>query len=264
MTAAPSSASRFPVTLTLIGGPTVLIEVAGVRLLTDPTFDPPGLYQETPVRFEKTQGPALPAEAMLPLDAVLLTHDQHLDNLDIAGRALLPKAGAVFTTRAGAARLGGNAQGLDPFETRTLTRPDGGQLFLTAAPARHGPPGIEPISGDVVGLLIGTEAPGDTLYVTGDTVWYEGVAEVARRFSPRVVVVFAGSAEPRGRFHMTMDSNDALETARAFPEATIVSAHTDGWFHFKESGADLAASFATLGLAHRLVTPEPGKAVHIG
>lgn len=264
MTVASSGESPAAVTLTLIGGPTVLIEVAGLRLLTDPTFDPPGLYQETPVRFEKMEGPALAAEAVLPLDAVLLTHDQHLDNLDHAGRALLPQAGSVFTTRVGAARLGGNAEGLDPLETRTLTRPDGGCLFVTAAPARHGPPGIEPLSGDVVGLLIGTHAPGDTLYVTGDTVWYEGVAEVARRFSPRIVVVFAGSAEPRGRFHMTMDCNDVLETARAFPDATLVAAHTDGWFHFKESAADLAAAFATFGLSHRLVTPQPGRAFRLG
>ena len=50
------------ITLTLIGGPTVLIEFDGVRLLTDPTFDPPGLYQEAPVRFEKTSGPTLSVE----------------------------------------------------------------------------------------------------------------------------------------------------------------------------------------------------------
>jgi len=30
--------------LTLIGGPTVLIELDGLRMLTDPTFDPPGHY----------------------------------------------------------------------------------------------------------------------------------------------------------------------------------------------------------------------------
>ena len=30
--------------LTLIGGPTVLIEIDGVKLVTDPTFDPPGGY----------------------------------------------------------------------------------------------------------------------------------------------------------------------------------------------------------------------------
>ncbi|MDI4663188.1 MBL fold metallo-hydrolase [Xanthobacter autotrophicus] len=246
--------------LTLIGGPTVLIETGGLRLITDPTFDPPRLYQTAPVHFEKTIGPALDAEAVLPLDAVLLSHDQHLDNLDHAGRALLPKAGAVFTTQAGATRLGGETiAGLAPFETAILDVPGKGRLFVTAAPARHGPPGIEPISGDVVGFLLGRDAPGDLLYVTGDTVFYDGVAEVARRFSPRVVIVFAGSAEPRGRFHMTMDANDALETAGAFPGATLVAAHTDGWVHFKESAADLAAAFATLGIAHRLARLEPGR-----
>ncbi|MFG1348240.1 MBL fold metallo-hydrolase [Xanthobacter autotrophicus] len=253
-------------TLTLIGGPTVLIETCGLRLITDPTFDPPRLYQTAPVHFEKTVGPAIEAEGVLPLDAVLLSHDQHLDNLDHSGRALLPRAGAVFTTPAGATRLGGdNILALAPFETTTLDLPGKGagngpgRLFITAAPARHGPPGIEPLSGDVVGFLLGRDAPGDLLYVTGDTVFYEGVAEVARRFSPRVVIVFAGSAEPRGRFHMTMDANDALETAHAFPKATLVAAHTDGWVHFKESAVELAAAFATLGIADRLVTLEPGR-----
>lgn len=249
------------VTLTLIGGPTVLIEIGGFRLLTDPTFDPPGLYRTEPVRFEKTAGPALAVEQVLPLDAVLLSHDQHLDNLDASGRALLPQARAVFTTPVAAARFGGNAVGLAPFETREIEVPGKGRLLVTGAPARHGPPGIEPISGDVVGLLIGVEAPGDAVYVTGDTVWYEGVAEVARRFSPKVVVVFAGSAQPRGAFHMTMDANDALETARAFPGATLFAAHTDGWVHFKESAERLAAAFASLGVGHRLAAPEPGRPV---
>ncbi|MET0877450.1 MAG: MBL fold metallo-hydrolase, partial [Tardiphaga sp.] len=94
--------------LTLIGGPTVLIELGGLRLLTDPTFDPPGLYRETPVRFEKTSGPALSVEQIGALDAVLLSHDHHLDNLDSAGRMMLPSVGVSYTTLAGAARLGGN------------------------------------------------------------------------------------------------------------------------------------------------------------
>jgi len=48
------------ISLTLIGGPTVLIEYNGVRLLTDPTFDPPGQYQgpHSPVKHVKITGPA--------------------------------------------------------------------------------------------------------------------------------------------------------------------------------------------------------------
>ncbi len=245
-------------TLTLIGGPTALIEINGFRLLSDPTFDPPGLYQKHPVHFEKTSGPAIAVDAIGPIDAVLLSHDQHLDNLDRAGRAFLPRAGSVFTTMAGAGRLGGNATGLQPFETRVLEGSGGRKLFITATPARHGPVGIEPISGDVIGLMIGVVAPGDTLYLTGDTVWYGGTAEVARRFAPAVVALFTGSAAPRGCFHMTMDSNDALEAAAAFPQAVIVALHNEGWVHFKESAADLATDFAILGQAARLRTLEKG------
>lgn len=246
-------------TLTLIGGPTALIELGGLRLLTDPTFDPPGLYQMTPVHFEKTSGPALSVKDIGKLDAVLLSHDHHFDNLDNSGRAMLPTVGVTYTTKAGEGRLGGNALGLAPFETRTLEGRNGEKLFVTAAPARHGPVGIEPLSGDVVGFLLGVEQPGDAIYVTGDTVWYEGTAEVARRFSPKVVMLFAGAAEPRGRFHMTMGSNDALEAANAFPNATIVAVHNEGWVHFKESPDQLADVFAKLGIASRLITLERGK-----
>lgn len=247
------------ITLTLVGGPTVLIETAGMRLLTDPTFDPPGRYPEAAVPLEKTVGPALSRQEIGTLDAVLLSHDQHLDNLDRSGRAILPTATVTFTTRAGAARLGGNAVGLAPFETRILEARNGRRLFVTGAPARHGPVGIEPISGDVVGFLVGAEQSGDAIYITGDTVWYDGTAEVARRYSPRLVILFTGSAEPRGRFHVTMDSNDALEAAHAFPGADIVAIHNEGWLHFKESGGELAAAFATLGAGSRLTVLERGK-----
>lgn len=249
------------ITVTLIGGPTALVEIGTVRLLTDPTFDPPWLYQKTPVHFEKISGPAMSLDEIGPLDAVLLSHDQHLDNLDHAGRAMLPRVTATYTTVVGAGRVGGNAIGLSPFETRVMAGKEAERLFVTAAPARHGPVGIEPISGDVIGFLLGVDQPGDALYITGDTVWYEGTAEVARRFSPRVVMLFTGSAEPRGRFHMTMDSNDALEAANAFPNATIVAVHNEGWVHFKESAAELASAFATLGMASRLTSLERGRPV---
>ena len=256
--------STYDAHLTLVGGPTVLIELGGLRLLTDPTFDAPGHYHAGPVHLEKNAGPALSAEAIGPVDAVLLSHDQHFDNLDHAGRAFLEQARTTFTTKAGAKRLAGNATGLAPFETQELVGAAGPKLFVTATPARHGPAGIEPISGDVVGFLLGREQPGDAVYVTGDTVWYDGVAEVARRYSPKLVIVFAGSAEPRGAFHMTMDSNDAIETAHAFPNAAIVAVHNHGWAHFKESAAELARSFAALGIGERLTSLEPGRALQFG
>jgi L-ascorbate metabolism protein UlaG (beta-lactamase superfamily) len=251
-------------TITLIGGPTALIEIDGFRLLTDPTFDAPGAYQLPHVTLEKLSGPALSAEAIGKVDAVLLSHDQHADNLDHSGKDFLKQARRVLTTVAGAKRLGDHAEGLAPWAATELTGTDGRALTITATPARHGPAGIEPLAGDVIGFVLTSTKPGSRpIYISGDTVWYDGVAEVARRFRAGVVLPFAGAAQTRGPFHLTMDTNDTIETARAFPDAVIVPLHSDGWAHFRQSSADLRASFDVLGFGARLRILEPGIATII-
>ena len=248
-------------TLTLIGGPTALIEIDGFRLLTDPTFDLPGTYQLPHVKLEKLSGPALALDAIGEIDAVLLSHDQHADNLDESGKHFLPKAKRVLTTEAGAKRLGGHAEGLAPWASTELSK-GGRSVTITATPARHGPHGIEPLSGDVIGFVVSSK-DSRPLYISGDTVWYDGVAEVARRFKAGVVLPFAGAAQTRGPFHLTMDTNDTIETARAFDDAVIVPLHTDGWAHFRQNANDLRVSFEALGFGSRIKLLEPGVATPI-
>jgi L-ascorbate metabolism protein UlaG (beta-lactamase superfamily) len=247
-----------PVTVTLIGGPTALVEVDRFRLLTDPTFDPPGDYRLPYTTLRKTSGPALTVDEIDRVDAVLLSHDQHWDNLDHSGKAFLAAAGQVLTTTAGAKRLGGPARGLAPWEAKELSGPNGSSMTVTATPARHGPAGIEPLSGDVIGFVVSWSDGRRPIYITGDTVWFDGVAEVARRFRAGIVLLFAGAARTRGPFDLTMDTNDAIETAHAFPDAAIVPVHCDGWAHLTQSRADLKESFAALGINARLRLLEPG------
>jgi L-ascorbate metabolism protein UlaG (beta-lactamase superfamily) len=252
------------VTITLIGGPTALIEIDGFRLLTDPTFDAPGAYQLPHVKLEKLVGPAVTAETIGEVDAVLLSHDQHSDNLDHSGREFLKKAKRVLTTEAGATRLGGNAEGFAPWDVTELTGSNGRSLTITATPARHGPAGIEPLSGDVIGFVVASSKSGSRpVYISGDTTWFDGVAEVAKRFKAGVVLPFAGAAQTRGPFHLTMDTNDTIETARAFADAVIVPVHTDGWAHFRQNANDLRATFDALGFGPRLRILEPGVATVI-
>src|SRR5262249_18767272 len=122
----------FDATLTLVGGPTVLIELAGLRFLTDPTFDAPGLYQVR-LTLDKLTGPALAVEQVGSVDAVLLSHDQHFDNLDHGGRAFLTSVRTTFTTPVGAGRLGGNAVGLEPWRSQKFET-EKGAVHVTAAP----------------------------------------------------------------------------------------------------------------------------------
>jgi uncharacterized protein YciU (UPF0263 family) len=102
--------------------------------------------------------------------------------------------------------------------------------------------------------VLGTKEPGDLVYITGDTLWFDAIAEVSRRFSPKVVILFTGATEPRGRFHMTMHSEDALDVAAAFPDAMLVSVHNEGLGHLKEDQDQLADVFAKFNLVNRLFT----------
>jgi L-ascorbate metabolism protein UlaG (beta-lactamase superfamily) len=249
--------------LTLIGGPTALLEINGLRLLTDPTFDPAGgEYGRCPVILRKTAAPFCTLQDLLPIDVVLLSHDQHADNLDTSGKAFLPQVKNVFSTPAAAKRLEGNTIGLVPWQTTTFASADGSSAIkITATPARHGPPFIEPITGDVTGFIVApADKPEDAVYITGDTVWYQGVAEIAKRFPVRSVVLFAGAAciKFRGPFHLTMNAKDAVDTAQAFPHAQIYPVHHQGWEHFTENQQDLITAFTHAGIANRLHPLELG------
>jgi hypothetical protein len=109
--------------------------------------------------------------------------DEHPDNLDRSGRALLDRVPLVLTTVSGAARLGGTARGLSPWEPVDLVRPGGGTLRVTGVPARHGPQGCEPFTGDVIGfMLTATDLP--SVYVSGDNASLGLVKDIADRFGP--------------------------------------------------------------------------------
>ena len=183
-------------TITLIGGPTALIEIDGFRLLTDPTFDAPGAYPMPHVTLEKLSGPALSAEAIGKVDAVLLSHDQHADNLDHSGKDFLTQAKRVLTTVAGATRLGHHAEGLAPWATTELTGKGGRTLTVTATPARHGPAGIEPLSGDVIGFVLTSAQPSDLHQRRYGLVRWRGRSRAAIS-SRRGAAVRRRGADPR-------------------------------------------------------------------
>ena len=234
-----------------------------MRLLTDPTLDPARSEYPTPhYTLRKTMGPALPAAALPPVDAVLLSHDHHFDNLDRAGRRLLSGVPTVVTTVAGAERLGVGT-GLGPWQSTTLGSRPGPALRVTATPARHGPP--EADRGPVIGFVLEREGEAGAVYLSGDTVWFEGVAEVARRFPVRTAVLFLGAARvaAAGDWPLTFTAEGAVEAARAFAAAAIVPLHFEGWEHFSESRPEVDAAFARAGLADRLRWPVAGRPVPI-
>jgi L-ascorbate metabolism protein UlaG (beta-lactamase superfamily) len=238
------------------GGPTAVLDLGGLRIVSDPTFDPPGPHGY----LTKTDGPAVAADRLGRVDLVLVSHDNHPDNLDDAGRALALAAPLVLTTTSGAGRLGHPAVALAPWTSRTLGRPDGGELTVTAVPAVHGPEDGERdpagfVNTEVIGFVLsGQGLP--TVYISGDNASIRTVTEVARRVPDiDAVVLHAGAARVPARFNgraLTLDSVRAAAAAAILGQAVIIPAHYDGWTHFSEGRDDLVRAFDDAGLSARL------------
>jgi L-ascorbate metabolism protein UlaG (beta-lactamase superfamily) len=249
-------------TVQLVGGPTAVLEYAGIRWLTDPTLSPPGEYDGR----VKTTGPALDGAAIGSIDVVLLSHDHHSDNLDPAGREFLPSVRRVVSTVAGAERLGGNVIGLEPWSSFELERPDGGTVTVTATPAQHGPDGTDHVTGPVIGFLLGGRDL-ETVYVSGDNASLDVVRTIAERAGAiDMAVLFAGAARRSSLFngaYLTLSSDGAAEAAKILGARAVVPVHFEGWSHFTQGADALHAAFAGNGITDRLVLAARGETVRV-
>ncbi len=235
--------------ITLIGGPTALLEYAGLRIVTDPTFDAPQVYEDAQeTTLVKTVGPAITREDLGAVDLVLLSHHGHKDNLDWEGLELIAQGIPTLSTRQAADDLfGGTVVGLDNWESY-----DFGSVTITAMPALHGPPGSESMVGPVIGFML--ESPGEpTIYVSGDNASLPLVRQIADRFAPiDIALLFAGAARvDEIDADLTLNSTDAATAAESLGARIVVGLHTEDWTHFSHTRTQLEAAFEGTGMLAR-------------
>jgi L-ascorbate metabolism protein UlaG (beta-lactamase superfamily) len=242
---------------TVLGGPTAVLDLGGLRIVSDPTFDEAGPHGY----LAKTRGPARTEDAVGTVDLVLVSHDVHPDNFDERGRAFAKAAPLVLTGPLTAARLGSPAVGLARWASHSMARKDGeGDLTVLAVPAVHGPEdGDRDADGhvncEVTGFVLsGRGLP--TVYVSGDNASMRVVAEISRRV-PDITsaLLHAGAARVPAKFDgrpLSLDSRRAAAAAAVLGAEVVVPAHYDGWAHFSEGGDDLELAFHEAGLSSLL------------
>ena len=235
----------------VLGGPTTVFDIAGRRLVVDPTFDPPGPHGY----LTKTAGPVIQAGDLGAVDVVLVSHDQHPDNLDDAGRALASSVPQVLTNPGAAQRLGPRAHGLASWETIDLEG-----LRVQAVPAVHGPADGRRDEGghvncEVTGFVVsGRGLP--TVYFSGDNASIDVVKAVADAVGTiDVAMLFVGAArvpsKERGR-PLTLTSARAAAAAEVLGAGIVIPAHLDSWAHFSEGIDDVISAFDEAGIARIL------------
>lgn len=240
----------------------VLIEADGVRLLTDPVLDPAGsTFDYGPVQLEKTSPVSISPEQIGRIDAVLLSHDQHADNLDNAGRELLTRVPRVLTTPMAASRLGGSSEGLSNWQSVPVKGASGKAVTITALPAQHSSDFTQEALGPVTGFLI-TTGNGKRIYISGDTILFAGTDEIASRYAPvDLAILHIGNAriEAIDNLKVSLSAEEAILYAKMLGARKVIPIHFEGWAHFSE-GRDKAASvFAASKVASRMIRIRSGE-----
>lgn len=241
-----------PLAVTYIGGPTALLEYAGLRILLDPTFDGPGDYPSS--GLTKTAGPGLAATAVEPVDLVLLSHHGHADNFDATGKEVALRAPVVLSVPEAQAELGAPVVGLTPWQTHRV-----GPVTVTALPGLHGPRIAKAAVGPVIGFWL--QAPGEpTVFVSGDNSSLRLIRACAQRLgTAEIAILFAGAARVSPLpLALTLTSAKAARAAKVLGASTVIGLHVEDWAHFSQTRADLEAAFAKAGIAGRLLATPRG------
>lgn len=130
-----------------------------------------------------------------------------------------------------------------------------GDIRLIKTPGRHG---TKIPCGPSCGVVF--QSPGEkTLYVAGDTIWYDAVRDTLARFCPEVIVVNACAAALRQEGRLIMDDADVAAVHTACPQAKIVISHMDTVAHATLSRADMRRLIQERGLEAATVMPDDGE-----
>jgi L-ascorbate metabolism protein UlaG (beta-lactamase superfamily) len=225
----------------------VILELAGLRILVDPMLD--GMGARPPIEGTRNQvaNPTVPLpfpaeEVVRGIDAVLVTH-RHRDHLDGRAEELLPRDVPVFCQPEDEEAL--RALGLDVRPVAEAIEWEG--LRITRAPARHGSGRMAELLAPVSGFVL------DDVYLAGDTVWFEAVAETIERHRPRVAIVNAGGAEFTDGGLIVMGIDDVREVVARVP--TVVAVHLEALNHCFLTRAALGAALP------EVVIPRDGETV---
>lgn len=259
------------VSITWIGTATAIIEIDGVRLLTDPFFHPAeSSFDARGTHLQVHHDPALKLKDLPPIDAVLLSHEDHWDNLDEVGRQLLD-ARHVFTTKDGAKNLAPRPgiRGMKPWETTEVTL-QGKTFRITATPCVHVP------GEECIGFVLTTDSFGsapngrpNAFYFTGDTVYTDELVQIGTRFHVAAALMNLGEAmvqvepAPVPKQNITMGGRQAARLFHDIRADWIVPMHYETWDHFTQYEDELRMDFKAEGVLDRVNWMKKGKAVKV-
>jgi L-ascorbate metabolism protein UlaG (beta-lactamase superfamily) len=245
-----------------IGTATVLIRYQGLTILTDPNFLHRGerAHLGYGLSTRRLTEPAIEFEALPPVDLVLLSH-MHEDHFDLLVQRKLRRDVPIVTTREASERLGqlGFTQRYPLSRWDSLTvRKGEATLRITALPARHGPRGgallLPPVMGSMLDFAPGTPGPAYRIYISGDTLVYDDIAEIPKRFPDvDLALLHLGGTRLLGMMKVSMDGKDGVRMMRLISPVRAIPIHYDDYDVFKSPLDEFQGAVRAAGLEQKAI-----------
>jgi len=253
-----------------IRGATAIITYGGKTFLIDPFFADKGSLPPIPSPYNNSPNPLvelpLPVEEIVSVDAVIVTHMHHFDHFDETAQKAIPKGKHIFTQSEGEAD---DMRKLGFKNVTALT--DDGVLFdgitLFRTDAAHGQGEASDRNYKAIGLpadasgVVFKHPNEKTLYIAGDTVWYEGVKEAIDKFQPDFIVLNAALAAFADETPILMGTDGLNEVAKAAPSTTIIASHLDTVNHARIGRKEMHQFVTKNMLTERVHIPKDGEVI---
>lgn len=245
----------------LIRNATLIVNYAGKKFLIDPFLAEKGAYPPFPNSARQDQHNPLqnlpvPINDIIDhINAVIVTH-LHLDHWDDTAKEVLPKHVKLFTQNEEDANKVRSAgfQHVEVLQEDTVFE----GIQLTKTKGEHGRGDLVNLMGHVSGVVFKHQEE-KTLYIAGDTVWYQSVEETIHTHNPEVIVVNAGANQLLKGGPIIMDKEDVYEVYQATPTATIMAVHMEAANHWGLSRQELRRFAAEKDFSSQLLVPEDGE-----
>lgn len=250
--------------ITQVRNATIIIEYGSKRFLIDPMLGAKGAFAPFPLTGNKLRNPVvelpMPVDEILRgIDAAIITHT-HLDHIDPPALEVIDKQLQIFVQDnkdADFMRKHGFIN-VSILSTETLF----GDVTLHKTPGKHGAFPMILIAGNTCGIVFRKRWE-KTLYLVGDTIWYDGVKKTLAEYTPEVILVNAGGNKFKGFRPVIMHEKDVLEVHRHAPQSTIVATHMEGVNHNTVTRKALRKFAENNGFSGKLIIPDNGQTISL-
>ncbi|MEP6505071.1 MAG: MBL fold metallo-hydrolase [Betaproteobacteria bacterium] len=259
---APASGLR----VTWFGHSSTLIEIDGIRVLTDPIWS----ERASPVSWagpRRWYPPTIALDKLPPIDLVVLSHD-HYDHLDFATIAAMRSWKTIFVTPLGIgahlARWGIPAERiveLDWWQSRRV-----GAVTITLTPARHASGRVQPRSDATLWGGFAFVGAKHRAYYSGDTGLFDAMTEIGQRLGPFDVALIEAGQYDADWPDWHLGPEQSVLGAQRIRAATLIPVHW-GLFRLAHHGWTepvervLAAARCVPPSVLTVLTPRPGQSV---